>query len=312
MKKRWIILLSLFVIWVAVSSFFYHKHQITVKTVTFPEWEIKKNGGFQIKEIRLINKGYNYSAFDSETNEIREWIYELKLPYPVSLFLRRTLYFYSLPYEEYDDRWWPMTISGIYISENEDEANPDTVHPEISIHAVGTSYKDSDFRFAGIFGSRISEDSNIVLFHVQRKDLNPYANSYEISWEWQEKNHILQLSAEDFETKTYSFFRNPYRQYAFFDLEAAVTKLLTDYKEGKDITPFLEQNSNKEKIVDSLEKLIKDQDTNYYHVTTNYLGHLLNYDDVFSVTYRPGDSNIEKITFYLIYSEGGWKVLDVD
>lgn len=119
MKKRWIILLSLFVLWVAVSSFFYYKHQITVKIITFPEWEIKKNDGFQIKEIQLTNKGYNYSAFDSKTNEIREWIYKLKLPYSVSSFLMKTLYFYSLPYEEYDDRWWPMTISGIYISENE-------------------------------------------------------------------------------------------------------------------------------------------------------------------------------------------------
>lgn len=145
----------------------------------------------------------------------------------------------------------------------------------------------------------------------QYDHINPYANSYEISWEWKEQNHIIQLSPDDFETTTYSFFRNPYREYAFFDLEATVNKLLADYKEGKDITLFLEQNSNKEKIVENLGEFKKDKMTLYYNFTSNYLGHLLKYDDVFSVTYKSNDSNIEKITFYLIYNEGGWKVLDV-
>ena len=302
MKKRWIVLLGIFAVWLIVSLAAYINNTVNVKTMYISEWKLSKATPLQIKEIRLISKESKPPEFpDTFWNRL---LFQLNwLPDSAKYFFAKVIHFYSFNNDTSNS--WFLCASGCYLDTYFDSKSD---FPDIDLKING-----ADVVTRGM-SSKGNEESNFRFFTARAQNIDQDVKSVEISWKWDGKQGH-QTYGNDFISASYSFFDSKPKEYEGFDAEVVASEAFWNYLQEKDSGGFALSRSELE------QKLIwaKGHEDMIMQPITRYFGNYAGFESVVSVTFNcildPETTGPEKVdvsqVFYLAHQNGRWRVIDI-
>lgn len=162
-NKKWLKgIITILIIWFAISAYFYMQHYITIRQHVIGKQVILRDITINIEKINIENFTAKLPGFGDD--KLRYKIAEY-LPEPLVMPFLKTCYFYSKPYE-FNNKLQTVKlkgklVSGSFIGEGTDGCKD--IKIDVVDEVVGVHYSSEH-------SLKYKSNSNVILFEVRRSN----------------------------------------------------------------------------------------------------------------------------------------------
>ncbi len=310
------VLISLILVWLLISVYFYFQHTVTVKNDLIFEKMDFADETIILTELQLDK----YQRKTRDVSEDIPWYYQSKIPPQILYRILETAFFYSSPYTKYGDRGF-LTVKGLRIAST-DNREPDKIMDDFSERYDIRITDSSDKRFSmdSRNGAYIPDNSDILYFYYDEIPVADDIETVKVTVTDTQTGLSKSISIHpEWDEEVINYFERNRVSYGSFDKSKPneiARYFVINIVEGNTelLKNCLHPNCKDTFDWSALDHELWDSPYDKYVL---YEGSYQDYQDVFSYNMYFEDSHEEdaqiigKQKIYLVFDQDKWQIIDV-